>query len=145
AGADPAAPRGGHVVLVGHGRVGRRIARVFQERGVPYVVVEQNRETAEALRREGHAAVVGDAADPTVLPQANVESASLLVIAIPDTVNVRKMVEIARGAKPDLPVVLRTHNEEEARLLAEESAGKVFLGEEELAHGMTRHILERLG
>jgi CPA2 family monovalent cation:H+ antiporter-2 len=41
-------------------------------------------------------------------------------------------------------VVLRTHNEEEARLLAEESTGKVFLGEEELAHGMTRHILETL-
>jgi CPA2 family monovalent cation:H+ antiporter-2 len=76
-----------------------------------------------------------------VLPQAHLEDAAILVIAIPDTVNVRRMVEAARRIHPDVPVVLRTHNEEEARLLAEESTGKVFLGEEELAHGMTRHIL----
>jgi hypothetical protein len=39
--------------------------------------------------------------------------------------------------------VVRTHNEEEARLLEAELAGKVFLGERELAQAMTRHVLER--
>ncbi len=33
----------GQVVLVGHGRVGKRIAAALAERGVPMVVVEQNR------------------------------------------------------------------------------------------------------
>ena len=32
---------------------------------------------------------------------------------------------------------MRSHNEEEAALLAEEGAGKVFLGEHELADGMS--------
>jgi CPA2 family monovalent cation:H+ antiporter-2 len=39
---------------------------------------------------------------------------------------------------------VRTHNEEEARLLREDTGGTVFIGEHELAKSMTRHVLETL-
>jgi len=81
---------------------------------------------------------------PEVLVQSHVAQAAMLVIAIPDAVDVRKMVEIARTLNPGIDVVLRTHNEEEADLLRKESLGEVFLGEHELARGMTDHILSRL-
>ncbi len=129
------------VVLVGYGRVGRRIAAALKERNIPYVVAEQNREVVDQLRSEGVAAVSGDAVTPELLIQAHVARAAMLVIAIPDTLNVRKMVEIARTLNPGIAVVLRTHNEEEAELLRTESLGTVFFGEDELAKGMTSHIL----
>ena len=40
----------GQVVLVGYGRVGRRIAEALAERRIPYVVAEMSRETVETLR-----------------------------------------------------------------------------------------------
>jgi CPA2 family monovalent cation:H+ antiporter-2 len=40
--------------------------------------------------------------------------------------------------------VVRSHNEEEARLLREETGGTVFIGEHELARSMTRYVLEGL-
>ena len=134
----------GQVVLVGYGRVGRRIAQALREHQLPFVVVEQNRETVDALRREGIAAVSGDAMTPEVLVQGHIAEAAMLVVAIPDAVDVRKMVEIARTLNPGIAVVLRTHNEEEADLLRKESLGTVFLGEHELARGMASHILDRL-
>ncbi len=134
----------GQVVLVGYGRVGRRIADSLRQRNIPLVVVEQNRELVDGLRREGIAAVSGDAMTPEVLVQAHVAHAAMLVIAIPDVVDVRKMVQTARTLNPAIAVVLRTHNEEEAELLGKESLGTVFLGERELARGMTHHILEQL-
>ena len=134
----------GQVVLIGYGRVGRRIAEALRQRSIPYVVVEQNREAVDALRREGIAAVSGDAMTPEVLVQSHIAQAAMLVIAIPDAVDVRKMVEIARTLNPGIAVVLRTHNDEEADLLRKESLGTVFLGEHELARGMTDHILNQL-
>ena len=113
--------------------------------GIPYVVAEQNREIVETLRAREIPAVSGDAAEPEVLIQAHIARADMLVIATPDTLNVRKVVEIARTLNPSIEVVVRTHNEEEAALLQNEHIGTVFLGEQELALGMTRHVLRRRG
>jgi len=133
----------GQVVLVGYGRVGRRIGEALTAKGISFVVAEANREIVENLRARDIPAVSGDAADPAVLIQAHIQRARVLVIATPDTLNVRRMIEIARTVNPRIETVVRTHSEEEAALLEKENAGKVFLGEHELALAMTRHVLER--
>jgi len=135
----------GQVVLVGYGRVGRRIAEALDAQKIPYVVAEQHRQVVEKLRERGVPAVSGDASDPAVLIQAHIARAGMLVIATPDTLDVRKIVDMARTLNPAIEVVLRTHSEEEAGLLRQESLGTVFMGEDELAKGMTRHVLARMG
>ncbi|AVS84686.1 YbaL family putative K(+) efflux transporter [Paracidovorax avenae] len=129
------------VVLVGYGRVGRRIAAALAARDIPFVVAEQNRELVEWLRTQGMAAVAGDAVEPAVLIQAHIARAHMLVIATPDTLDVRQIVATARTLNPAIETVVRTHNEEEAQLLESEGVGKVFLGEEALAVAMTTHVV----
>jgi len=135
----------GHVVLIGHGRVGRQVAQALRSAGVPHVVAEQNREIVEALRVQGASAVSGDARDPAVLIQAHVARAAMLVIATPDTLGVRKMVEAARTLNAAIEVVVRSHNEEEAALLERDRVGTVLLGERALAQAMVAHVLTRTG
>jgi CPA2 family monovalent cation:H+ antiporter-2 len=134
----------GQVVLVGYGRVGRRVGEALAKHGVPFVVAEQNRELVGQLRERGLWAVSGDASDPAVLIQAHIARARMLVIATPDTFNVRRMIEIARALNPGIETVVRTHSDEEAALLRSENAGTVFIGEHELALGMTRYVLDRI-
>jgi CPA2 family monovalent cation:H+ antiporter-2 len=133
----------GQVVLVGYGRVGRRIGEALTAHGISFVVAEENREIVEKLRLSGIPAVSGDASDPNVLIQAHIQRARMLVIATPDTLDVRRMIEIARTVNPRIETVVRTHSEEEATLLEKETAGKVFLGEHELASSMIQHVLDR--
>jgi len=133
----------GQVVLVGYGRVGRRIAKALSERAIPFVVAEQNRELVEDLRKQGMAAVSGNAAEPAVLIQAHIADAAMLIVALPDTLNVRQMAEIARKLNPDIEIILRGVSEDDAILLRNEGVGTVFYAEEELARGMCRHVLER--
>lgn len=131
------------VVLVGYGRVGQRIAEALLRRDIPFVVAEQNRELVERLRAQGIPAVSGDAAEPSVLVQAHVADAAMLVVATPDPIDVRKMVATARALNPEIDIVLRTHSEVESELLRREKLGTVFLGEEELARSMAGHVLQR--
>jgi CPA2 family monovalent cation:H+ antiporter-2 len=133
----------GQVVLVGYGRVGRRIGDALAANGISFVVAEANREIVEKLRERGIPAVSGDASDPNVLIQAHVHRARMLVIATPDTLNVRRMIEIARTVNPRIETIVRTHSEEEALLLEKEHAGTVFLGEHELARSMIQFVLDR--
>jgi len=134
----------GQVVLVGYGRVGRRIGEALTAQGVPFVVAEQNREIVETLRARGQPAVSGDASEPSVIIQAHIAHARLLVIATPDTFGARKMIALARMLNPGIETVVRTHSEQEAELLRQENAGEVFIGEHELALGMARHVLRRI-
>lgn len=131
----------GQVVLVGYGRVGKRIAKALQENDIPFVVAEENREIVEKLRKQGIPAVSGNASEPSVLIQAHIANASMLVVATPDTIDVRNMVNTAKLLRPEIHIVLRTHNEVEYGLLREEQVGHVFFGEDELAKGMCKFIL----
>jgi CPA2 family monovalent cation:H+ antiporter-2 len=131
----------GHVVIVGYGRVGRRIGAALAAQGISFVLAEENREIIQAAREKGIAAVSGDATEPMVLVQAHIQRARMLVIATPDTLNVRRMIEIARTVNPRIETVVRTHSEEEAELLEKENAGKIFLGERELASNMSQYVL----
>ncbi|HEX5362277.1 MAG TPA: YbaL family putative K(+) efflux transporter [Fluviicoccus sp.] len=135
----------GQVVLVGYGRVGRRIAAQLETAGIPYVVAEQNRELVELLRSRDIPAVSGDASEAEVLIQAHIHRAGLLVIATPDSFHARQMVEIARQLNPGVQVLLRTHSEEEAHMLEQEGLGTVFFSEGVLAQSMGRRILEAFG
>jgi monovalent cation:H+ antiporter-2, CPA2 family len=133
-----------HVVLVGYGRVGRRIADSLADNGIPLVIAEQNRELVEELRERQVPAVSGDASDPAVLIQAHIARASVLIVAIPDAAGVRKMVETAKTLNPKVEILLRTHNDEEAALLRRENLGLVFMGEQELARAMAGEVLSML-
>ncbi|AXI02007.1 cation:proton antiporter [Aquirhabdus parva] len=135
----------GQVVLVGHGGVGRSIAKTFKEQGIKYVVVDENREIIEALRAQDIPAVSGDACDPAVLIQAHIMQASMLVVSTADVFDVRRMVDIARTLNPKIEAVLCTDSSAEANLLEQEKIGKVFMAKRALADSMTEHVFHRLG
>jgi monovalent cation:H+ antiporter-2, CPA2 family len=141
----PVAFLSGQIVLVGYGRVGRRVAATLDEGGVTYIVVEENREAVEALRRRGKHAVAGDAAQPEVLVQAHIATAAMLVIAAPDSAGTPRMMDIARTLNPAVEIVVRTHSEDVAAALKGASGSTVFMGEHELARAISRHILQRMG
>ena len=132
----------GHVILVGYGRVGRRIFARLTEAGRPCVVVEMTRERVEDLRREGFAAIAGDGSQESVLTEAGIASAECVVVATPTAGSVRRTVDAARRLNPDIPLVLRTHTEDDWEALNDRDLGPVFFGEHELADSMVAPLLE---
>jgi CPA2 family monovalent cation:H+ antiporter-2 len=131
----------GHVVLVGHGEVGARLAQALAQQGLPFVVAEQHRATVDTLRAQGWQAVSGDAASPDVLVQAHIAEAAMLVVTTSDPVAARQMVATAQTLNPAIAVVLRGQNAEESALLQGDCQGHVFMAEEALAQQMAGHIV----
>ena len=134
-----------HAVLVGHGRVGSAGAHALTLAHIPYVVIETDRRSVEALRREGVLAIYGDAARPLVLELANIAKARLLIIATPDPYQARHIVVTSRRVCPDLVTVVRTHSVPEMEFLKQQDVGRVVMGERELAYGMAHFALMAMG
>jgi monovalent cation:H+ antiporter-2, CPA2 family len=132
------------VVLVGYGAVGRQVAAAMSAAGIPYIVVEQNRARVETLRAQGIPAVSGDARDAVVLVQAHIAEAGMLVVAVAESTDIRPMIETARTLNPQIPVIARAPNAEEAQLLADSGATRVVHPKQALADAIVRELSAHL-
>ncbi|GAB1343980.1 hypothetical protein MASR1M101_31070 [Gemmatimonas sp.] len=134
-----------HAILIGYGRVGRTIGEAFQRVGLPFVAVDQDRRTVEAMRTLGVAAVYGDATRPGILEHARPEFAKLLVVASPDPYHARHIIELVRKHNPHIDVIVRTHADTEQEFFERLGVNKALMGERELAFGMAYHALRSAG
>jgi CPA2 family monovalent cation:H+ antiporter-2 len=129
-----------HVVLVGHGRVGSFISTVLADAKTPLFVIEDNEDTVAALKQRGIEALAGNAADPAVIPAANLLDARCLLVAIPDAFEGGQVVQQARAINPTLPIIARAHSEEEIDYLVRHGANLVVMGEHEIAKAMLETV-----
>lgn len=140
------APRvSGHAILIGHGRVGATVATALARHGLPYLVVEADRRLAERLRERGGHVIYGDATREEVLAAALPQAARLIVVALPDAFQARRVISLARTLNPKIETAVRTHSDAEAHYLADLGVGLAVMGEREIAFGMSDFALQRLG
>ena len=135
-----------HAIVCGYGRVGRMLGPAFERRGFRYVVITQQRDEVDRLRRSGVTAIYGDAANPAVLEMAGIAAARLVVVATSDPHETRLIVERARDLNAGVDLVVRTHSDSEAaHLRAIGGRVQAVHGELELAVQMARYALRRFG
>ncbi len=134
-----------HAVVLGYGQVGRAVCRVLEGRGIPWVAVDSDYPLVREAARHGVPLVYGDAGTPSVLDAVRVDSASTLVVAIPDALAARQAVGYATGRNARLHVVARAHSEADEAALRRLGAARVITAERELGRELLRHALARFG
>jgi CPA2 family monovalent cation:H+ antiporter-2 len=125
----------GHVVLIGCGRVGLRIANRLIDSGVSLFAVDERREVIDRLSAMGIRGVAASA--PAALRAANIAKARAIIIAIPEVFEAGQIVQQARAANSGLTIIARGHTDAEVEHLEGCGATAVVLGAEEIAFAMT--------
>lgn len=125
-----------HLVLVGHGRVGRLVAEGAAERGRALVVVEEEPDLARAARDAGRVVVIGNATDPDVMYEAGIAEATKLIVAIPEGYEAGVIAEHARQLNPDIVIFARAHSDDEVDHLKRLGVNHVIMGEREIARAI---------
>lgn len=134
----PVTSLSGHTVLIGYGRVGSLIGEGLMASHVKMFVIEENDTLVEQLRARHVEAISGTGV--AVLKAANIPQAAALVVAIPDGFEAGQIVEQARTANPELPIIARAHSDAEVEHLIQYGANTVVLGEREIAEAMAAHL-----
>ncbi|MER5215728.1 NAD-binding protein [Streptomyces sp. NPDC002838] len=105
---------GGHVVLLGLGKIGTRVLARLHELHIPVVCVEADPEARgiALARRLRVPVVLGDVTQEGVLESAKINRArTLLAVTSADTTNLEAVL-YARSVRPDLRVVLRLYDDD---------------------------------
>ncbi|MFF9284918.1 NAD-binding protein [Streptomyces griseosporeus] len=105
---------GGHVVLLGLGKIGTRVLTRLRELNIPVVCVESDPEARglATARRLRVPVVLGDVTQEGVLEAAKIHRAhALLAVTSSDTTNLEAVL-YARGVRPGLRAVLRLYDDD---------------------------------
>lgn len=101
-------PINDHVIVIGFGPNGRHLVDVLHEEKLPYLIIEMNPDTVKKEQAKGRRILYGDAARPEVLAKANIKSAKLVVIAIPDMSAARRVLFLVKDINPEVHTIVRT-------------------------------------
>lgn len=107
-----------HVILCGYGLVGREVARVFENEGTPFVVIELDPQVIALAAENSYLVVEGNATSDDVLVEAGIHKARALVSALGTDADNVYVTLSAREMRPDLFIVARhSAAESESKLL----------------------------
>ena len=104
-----AVPRSDHVVVVGLGQVGLRLALLLRRCGISVVAIEEHEEGENVghAKELGLPVVIGRGADPSLLKRLSLEHAVALAAVTHDDLENIAVTLAARALAPDLRLVLR--------------------------------------
>ena len=123
-----------HIVLVGLGHLGYRVAQKLHEMGESVAVVEINlgTHTTSAARDMGIPVIQADARTPGSLESANIKDARTIILASQnDAMNLQIALK-ARSLNPKIQVVIRIFDEDFAHAL-QDQFGFIALSATEMA------------
>jgi CPA2 family monovalent cation:H+ antiporter-2 len=114
-----------HVVICGYGRSGQNLARLLEQEHVTFIALDFDPQRIREAVAAGESVVFGDAARREVLIAAGLLRAKALAITYSDTASALKILAHAQELRPGLPVVVRTHDDNDIDRLKAAGAAEV--------------------
>jgi CPA2 family monovalent cation:H+ antiporter-2 len=116
-----------------------------QSVGVKTVVIDNNLQTIQLMRRFGYQGFFGDPLRPDLLHAAGIDSASVLMVALDDPIAAERLITYARRLRPDIHIVARSRDRTHTYRLYQAGANDIVreLFDSSLRAG--RYVLENVG
>jgi len=133
-----------HVIIVGGGRVGFRIAQVLKRLSVPMLIIELDQLRVDRAKHADIPVIYGDASHEVVLEAATTALARLLIITSPEVVIAQTIVQRVRKVNPEIQVVARAPGIEFLEEFKKLNISEVVIPEFEAGLEMARKALVHL-
>ncbi|MDU9002719.1 monovalent cation:proton antiporter-2 (CPA2) family protein [Sedimentitalea todarodis] len=135
----------GPVIIAGIGRFGQIVNRLVQASGFKTIVLDNNMETIQLMRRFGFKGFLGDPTRPELLKAAGLAKARVLVAAMNDKSAVTQLVAYARRERADLHIVARAQDRNHVYELYRAGANDIVRETFDASLRAGRYVLENVG
>jgi CPA2 family monovalent cation:H+ antiporter-2 len=132
-----------HIVLLGYGRLGRKISAKLDARAVNYIAIEHNIHNVKEAQKEGKNVIFGNAASKTILESVNVKDAAVVIVALDNSEKLHLISDVLSQVATKAKVVIKVDKFiEKDTLLEEFPEFEIIVGTEQMARGMVDSVLK---
>ncbi|MCI5072325.1 cation:proton antiporter [bacterium] len=130
-----------HTVIIGGGRVGSSLAKVFKKIDKSFVIIEHDHYRFLELKTKKVPVIYGDASHEVVLRSAKVDQAYSMVITVPDLVSSTNIIKKSKDLNLNLSFVARTSDVKALTVFQDLGVQNIVLPEYEASFEMLREVL----
>jgi CPA2 family monovalent cation:H+ antiporter-2 len=134
-----------HVIILGYGRNGQRLARLLSAEGVRYVALDLDPERVREAAAAGDTVVFADSARREALVAAGISRAAAVVVTFADANAAVRVLAHIHELNPSVPVVARARDEADIERLTAAGASEVVPEAFESGVMLASHTLVWLG
>jgi len=114
-----------HVIICGFGRIGQTVSRFLKQESIKFVAIDIDPLRTTKAREAGVNILFGSSRQAELLKAAHLSQAKLVVIAFGDDKQSLDVVQKVRSLSPDVPILVRTRNDDQLDALQEAGANQV--------------------
>jgi CPA2 family monovalent cation:H+ antiporter-2 len=114
-----------HVIICGFGRVGQTVSRFLKQETIDFVAIDIDPLRTRTAREAGENVLFGSSRQTELLNAAHLSQAKLVVIAFGEDKQSLEVVQKVRSLSPDVPILVRTRNDDQLDTLQEAGANEV--------------------
>jgi CPA2 family monovalent cation:H+ antiporter-2 len=133
------------IIIAGIGRFGQVVNRMVQASGFKTVVLDNDLETIQLMRRFGFKGYFGDPSRPELLKAAGLATAKVIVVAVDDKQAAVDLVRYARRVRPDIAITARASDRLHVYELYDAGADHIVREMFDSSLRAARYVLEDMG
>jgi CPA2 family monovalent cation:H+ antiporter-2 len=114
-----------HVIICGFGRIGQTVSRFLKQETIDFVAIDIDPLRTRTAREAGENVLFGSSRQTELLNAAHLLQARLVVIAFGEDKQSLEVIQKVRSLAPDVPILVRTRNDDNLNMLYEAGANEV--------------------
>ncbi len=114
-----------HVIICGFGRIGQTVSRFLKQDSIDFVAIDIDPLRTRTAREAGENVLFGSSRQTELLNAAHLKEAKLVVIAFGEDKQSLEVIQKVRSLSADVPILVRTRNDDHLDILHEAGANEV--------------------
>ncbi len=114
-----------HVIICGFGRIGQTVSRFLKQESIDFVAIDIDPLRTTKAREAGENVLFGSSRQAELLHAAQLSKAKLVVIAFGEDKQSLDVIQKVRSLAPDVPILVRTRNDDQLDELHAAGANEV--------------------
>ena len=132
-----------HIIVLGYGRLGRKICEKLDKREIQYIAIENNIYNVKEAQKESTNVLFGNAANKTILESVNIKDSAVVIVALDNAEKLHLICDVLTQVVTSARVIIKVDRFKEKDDLTEEFPDyEILVGTEQMARGMVDSVLK---
>ncbi len=130
-----------HMIIIGYGPVGQKVAKRLREYGLCYIVIEHEMALVKEGEKMGERIFLANAMQQQTLEALGAKEAQCIIVTIDNAPKIRQICETIMRIDKDINTIVKVRNESHAKIVAEFGINHIINASEAIAELITKEAL----